>query len=86
MHSRTRKHQGSLCCLRGTEKHCCWPYPPQDCSCKCPVLSKELFAVKSLVHGVILKIFLEVGWKYLAKLNINIGEFKFGDPWKNLPK
>ena len=39
---------------------------PQDCSCKCPVLSEELFAVKSLVHGVILKIFLKVGWRYLA--------------------
>ena len=39
-------------------------YPLQDCSCKCPVLSEELFAVKSLVHGVILKIFLKVGWRY----------------------
>ena len=42
--------------------------------------------MKSLVHGVILKTFLEVGWGYLAKLNINIGGFKFGDPWKNSPK
>ena len=29
-------------------------------------LFEELFAVKSLVHGVILKIFLKVGWRYLA--------------------
>ena len=68
--------------------------------CKCPVLSEELFAVKSLVHGVILKIFLKVGWRYLAnnltfshradsartaRLVFNIGGFKFGDPWKNSP-
>ena len=27
---------------------------------------KELFVVKSLVHSVILKIYLKVGWRYLA--------------------
>ena len=52
-------------------------------SCKCPVLSEELFAMKSLVHGVILKIFLKVGWRYLAN-NLTFSHSADSAPYRAL--
>ena len=56
MHSRTRKTPRNATLSPWYVEALLLAISPQDCSCKCPVLSEELFAVKSLVHGVILKI------------------------------
>ena len=60
MHSRTRKHQGSLRC-RVVRRSTVVGHIPRK------ILSKELFAVKSLVHSVILKIFTQGGLEIPCK-------------------